>query len=234
MISEYAVCRLQQDSADRDHLQGAATLFDLLGKLLSSEMNQTSLESLLVKDLFAAAPYATESDNVQQGLKMLKDWQLKTGRNDSIQELKTLNGAWFNLFAGAGRPAAPPWESFYTDRESLLFTDTTIDVRRYYERHGLQIVKINNEPDDHIGIMLSFLAFLTQEAIGSLDDGDISGFSRLQKEQREFINSHILTFISQWCELVCAKSTSSFYSGLSLIAQGAVYFHSCRFLQRPD
>ena len=42
------------------------------------------------------------------------------------------------LFIGPIKLVAPAWESMYVGKESMLFSESTLAVRRFYQRYGLQ------------------------------------------------------------------------------------------------
>ena len=41
------------------------------------------------------------------------------------------------LFVGPAHKAAPPWGSVYTDRECVMFGESTLELRRWMREHGL-------------------------------------------------------------------------------------------------
>ena len=92
---------------------------------------------------------------------------------------------------------AAPWESYYLDENNRLFTDSTREVRAAFRAHGLEFEKKNREPDDHIGLMLSFLAVLAGREAEAVEAGDEETARSLQKDQADFIDNHVLTFVEE-------------------------------------
>lgn len=78
-------------------------------------------------------------------------------------------------FAGVFQnPAAPVplWESFWVSSEHLYFTQETHEVLQWYRTFGLDLVA-HNEPADHIGLEMLFVAILLQGAVkGSPQHGE--------------------------------------------------------------
>ena len=69
-------------------------------------------------------------------------------------------------FAGVFQnPAAPVplWESFWVSSERLYFTQETHKVLQWYRTFGLELVA-QNEPADHLGLEMLFVAILLQGA----------------------------------------------------------------------
>lgn len=113
----------------------------------------------------------------------------------------------------------PPWQSCYTDPDGLLFGSDTLAARGWYRRYGLEFDAKNREPDDHIGLMLSFLAVLADRERALLEAGQPT--ERIEEDQLVFIERHPATFVGRWAE-ACAESTGFLYAGLALLAQAAV------------
>jgi TorA maturation chaperone TorD len=212
----------------RESLWRASLLFGLIGNALSTEPNKNILRTFLDRELFSQVPYAEDEPSTGKGLHYLRIWQKQSTNENNEDILRHLQGEWFRCFVGAGKPVASPWQSCYTDKDFILFSEDTFKVRTWYRKYGLQVKKLNNEPDDHIGIMLNFLAHLTDRESRLLSEGALDVVEQLQKDQLEFLNKHILTFLSTWCDLVISKSYSNFYTGLALLARGAV---NARFSQ---
>ncbi len=64
------------------------------------------------------------------------------------------------LFYMVGQSRTSPYESVYRTDDATLYGPTTFQVREAYAAHGLAFGRSANEPDDHLGLELSFLAFL--------------------------------------------------------------------------
>ncbi len=111
---------------------------------------------------------------------------------------------------------------YYLDENNRLFTDFTREVRAAFRAHGLEFEKKNREPDDHIGLMLSFLAVLAGREAEAVEAGDEETARSLQKDQADFIDNHVLTFVDEWAAAMAEKSDSDFYAGMALLACGLV------------
>lgn len=64
------------------------------------------------------------------------------------------------LFYMVGQSRTSPYESVYRTDDATLYGPTTFQVREAYAAHGLAFGRSANEPDDHLGLELSFLAYL--------------------------------------------------------------------------
>ena len=74
------------------------------------------------------------------------------------------------LFVGPGHLPAPPWGSVYTDRECVVFGESTLALRAWMRTVGVERLADERTPEDHIGLMLALLSFLAAERPELVDD----------------------------------------------------------------
>jgi TorA maturation chaperone TorD len=156
----------------------------------------------------------------------------------AAQDLETLKTEYTNLFIGPGKLPAPPWESVYASKESVLFTRTTLEVRNFYRSQGLIPELYPKVADDHIALELGFLRLLAERALESFN-GDEDAVrceeSSLNSEaphpntsyrealaaSREFLDEHLLVWVGRFASDLKASKKGSFYSQ---VAQALVCF----------
>ena len=204
-----------------DFLFGEALLFDLLGKLIYSIPDRDWLQSLYANEVFTEAPFAMEQPDVIDGLELLNRWGHPLAGNDEslLQDLKPDNT---RLFFGPGRVLAPLWESVYFTEERLVFQESTLDVRRWYQRFGLEPESLHKEPDDHIALEMAFLAHLAKLSVQALETGKEEECEILLQAQREFAKQHLLKWAAVWCQQVTENARTEFYKGVALLTRGAL------------
>jgi TorA maturation chaperone TorD len=208
-------------------LTGEALLFGLLGKILYSNPEKEWLQTLIDEQVFTESPFASSQPDIIEGLSRLTTWDIDWragGKAESLVNLKTDN---VRLFSGVGKLPAIPWESVYFSDNRLLFQQRTLDVRSWYRRFGLELVNLYHEPDDHIGLELSFIAHLASLGLQALDEQDIHEFDRVLKGQHDFLSMHLLNWGVLWCNLVIEHSRTNFYSGIALLVKGALKEIAC-------
>ncbi|WP_251553760.1 TorD/DmsD family molecular chaperone [Neobacillus muris] len=120
------------------------------------------------------------------------------------------------LFIGPGQLAAPPWESYYRSKDHLLFEECMFQIRDLYYQFGLQNIKENKEPDDHLLLELEFMIFLSEQ---SLQQIDLEELKRFISTQIEFLQNHLLTWIPPFCERIFENTTSSLYLGAAMLLE---------------
>lgn len=202
-----------------DGLADCAAAMRFLGYVLSSEPTAEMLTVLRDPLFDVAFPYGRASAAAARGLRCLEVWRHACADRSDDEAASEAAAQWLTVMAGAGRPLAAPWQSCYTDPDGLLFGSDTLAVRDWYRRYGLEFEGKNREPDDHIGLMLSFLAVLADRERGLLDAG--APVAEIERDQLTFIERHPATFVDRWAE-ACVESTSFLYAGLALLAQATI------------
>ena len=203
-------------------LVGETLLFGLLGKALYAELDKDWLESLITEDIFAEAPFGEEQIDIQNGLKCLQSWTAENRAGISAAHFNAMKNDQLELFIGTDKVLAPVWESVYFSQQRLVFQEQTLQVRELFSRFGLQIEHLNREPDDHIGLELSFLAHLASLALQALDQDDSQNFEAVLQAQRDFLSEHLLCWGPVWARLVNEHAETDFYRGLAYLTHGAL------------
>ncbi len=206
-----------------EHLTGEMLLVGLLGRLWYEFPDKAWYQSLLAEDVFAEAPFGGDQPDVAAGLAGLRAWQSQLGVNG-------LNGAAFDglaadytrLFMGPGKLLAPPWESVFFNDERLLFQEQTLQLRAWYARFGLAADRSGQEPDDHIGLELAFLAHLASLGLAALEAGDDERLAQTLTAQRAFLDAHLLKWAPAWCLQVQTNAKTAFYQAAAQLTSGAL------------
>lgn len=220
---------------DQEQLAAAGACFAQASRLLYCEPNADEVAAQVRERLFEAAPYGMDDAYVQRGLAVLDAWCVEAARvsdadsPEAFDELvRALKREWFRLFVGAGTPDAPCWESFYLEPNSQMFGARTLEVRAAYRRRGLQIERLHAEPDDHLGLMLGFMAHLCGAEADALADGQEEAAHEAAAEQEAFLVEHILPWLAVWQYAVDKYAASDYYRGV-----GSFVFGLCaRYAQR--
>jgi TorA maturation chaperone TorD len=197
-------------------------LFNLLGKAFYAAPDREWLDALVKDDIFAESPFGSAQPDTQAGLTVLQAWSRANRNGLSPAALETLQAAYARLFIGPGPVVAPPWESVYFSDERLLFQRETFQVRAWYARFGLTVPNLHREPDDHIGLELSFVARLAELALQAIQAHEQERLQEALEAQRRFLAEHVLTWGPGWCSRVEVSSGSEFYRGLALLTRGAL------------
>ncbi len=104
----------------------------------------------------------------------------------------------------------------------MVFQIQTLQVREWFRRFGVETEKLHQEPDDHIGLELTFISHLAMLGLKALQEKDDSRFEQILTAQRQFIAEHLLRWAPSWCNLVEEKAKTDFYRGLAMLVHGTL------------
>jgi TorA maturation chaperone TorD len=86
----------------------------------------------------------------------------------------------------------------------------------------LQVARLYQEPDDHVGLELAFLAHLGQLALAAEAEGDPVRMAELLAAERMFLKAHAQRWIPAFCAQVGEHTQSGFYRGVALVTAGVL------------
>jgi len=183
-----------------------------LAKVFHLPPEAAFLRTLAEEGLMTEWPLDTAVEDAQTGLRLMEVFF--AGWTES--QLPELEADFNRLFVGPGRPLAPPWESYYLDADHLLFQEQTLAVRRAYREFGLEVPQTGGEPDDSLGLELTFVAELCRMALeDGAPDEDLPAI-------RQFLSSHLLRWAPQCLRLVIAGARLDYYRAAAFLALGCL------------
>ncbi|MBR2836124.1 MAG: molecular chaperone TorD family protein [Coriobacteriales bacterium] len=219
---------------EQEVLCAAQVMFALVSKLIYLEPTADDMRFYMEADLFSQVPFGEDDPEVVTGLVQMQSWCLETSEDpDSFDSrLADLRRDQFQLFVGAGIPDAPSWAGYYLSTDSQILSEETLPVRRLYREFGLQMEHLNREPDDNLGIMLSFLAHLIDIETDPIEPEDKK--QRAASAQQELLVERILPWLASWHYLVNKHARTEFYRGIGNVTFGLVRTYAQRFDIRYD
>lgn len=204
------------------NLLAETLLLGVLSKALQSNPDRQWLQSLIQQDIFSESPLESNDPELKVGLMHLQSWSQENQGGLSDEQFIQVQADYTRMFVGIGKTLAPCWESVYFNEDGMLFQEQTLQVRQWYRRFGLEPEKLYNEPDDHIGLELSFLAYLATLGLEALDENNESKFEQTLHAQYQFISEHPLKWVSAWSGLVNKYAQTDFYRGLALLTHASL------------
>jgi len=142
--------------------------------------------------------------------------QMAEALKNSTQKELTLEHA--ALFIGPFELLAPPYGSVYLEKGKRLMGDTSLEVKRTYDKAGLELAV--QEPADHIAFELEFMQYLFQQLLAAFKEWRNEEAHELVIKKDNFL----MEFISPWVPLFC--------SDIRLNAKNAFYFHLANCLEQ--
>jgi DMSO reductase family type II enzyme chaperone len=106
-----------------------------------------------------------------------------------------------------------PYESVYLT--GLLSQAPTIQVKRMYDKNGLEISKDFDDFPDHIGIELEYMHYLCNREAESWESNHEKDILKYQNNEKEFLEEHLGVWVKNLSEKILDKSENDFYKGIA-------------------
>jgi len=159
--------------------------------------------------------------------------ELAASRNDIV----SLRQEYMDLFAVPTGRYVSPFEDVYQDEgtggareRGLLLGQQAIAVRRLYRQAGAEMARECRELPTHIGVELSFMAFLCEQEMEAISRGEATiaateahsetvAPGRYRALQRQFLQNHLNVWFPRLRQTIQAKARSPWYPALALITE---------------
>ena len=189
-------------------LSARAYVFSALHRLLGSEPTKELLDAVSSEDRLAALALFEGDSEAAVALKNV----LASCRGLDVEAVRS---EYTRLFLGPDKLIAPPWESCYTAKERALFQESTLHVRSWYQQYSYVPAGYPSHPDDHISLMMHFLALTTERAKACFDQDLLCGYKSLLEGQKLFAKNHILNWMDAYCADMDKSETKLLYPQLA-------------------
>lgn len=199
-------------------LEARQLMYNLLKHVFYVEPNKELIRVIRDDINLLELPFIEENTLIKDGVDFLTTYFNKDYKED--QAFEKLHWAYTRLFVGPGSLPAPPWESAYLSEDRLLFQESTLQVRKAYLKYNYVVKNRLREPDDHIGSLLDFMNRLSEQTLDL--DKDSSSIINILKDQEDFLNEHLSTWIKAFSRDIQLYSHLLFYSGMAKILEGFI------------
>ena len=189
-------------------LSARAYVFSALHRLLGSEPTKELLDAVSSEDSLAALALFERDSEAAAALKNV----LASCRDLDVDAVRS---EYTRLFLGPDKLIAPPWESCYTAKERALFQESTLHVRSWYQQYSYVPAGYPSHPDDHISLMMHFLALTTERAKACFEQELLCGYKSLLEGQKLFEKNHILNWMDAYCADMDKSETKLLYPQLA-------------------
>jgi len=119
------------------------------------------------------------------------------------------------LFLGPFKLVAAPYGSVWMDEHKHVMGDSTAKVAAFYHACGLHLADDFHELPDHFAVELEFLSYLAFKQREAATAGDSAEAERLKGLQREFLDSFLLPWLTQFTDAVINDGEALFYVAIA-------------------
>jgi TorA maturation chaperone TorD len=152
-----------------------------------------------------------KNSNISDALKELRiKFDRKIQNMDEKKLLEELVLEYNRLFLGPGKHISL-YESVWRDKEGLLWSATTSEVKRFIQSLGLEYRSDWTDIPDHIGAELEFMQKLTKGERGAWKRNNKETALRCLNFEKKFIDEHLSQWVPIFCKKVIKESHVSFY-----------------------
>ncbi|WP_052343559.1 TorD/DmsD family molecular chaperone [Bacillus massiliigorillae] len=193
--------------------------YDVLRRFFIEEPSKEYLKQFSYQNMIDLFPFQEESQELQEGIQHIKNYFSSYDPVNNKDDYENLHWDYTKMFIGPFEIKVFPWESTYVTKEKFLYQETTLTVRKEYEKFAFQCADYM-EADDHIGLELDFMFHLNQLCIESCSQNNknaLTEVSYLLHEQQKFINQHLGRFVQAFSDGVTQHADTEFYIGLAKI-----------------
>ncbi len=187
----------------------------------------------LLKHIFRAEPAKELLQEIQQISNVSEEDDLDRGFNliinaakknkDRLDEyVEDLALEFARLFIGPKNPPAIPYASFYLSESKTVMTDITTEVRKSYLDAGMAVKDLYRIPDDHIGIEMEFISYLSEKAVNLYEDGNRAEASRLLAIKNKFINEHLVCWVPLFVFELLDSTKEDLYRGAAIVLREVI------------
>ncbi len=201
---------IMMESPMIEDLKEERYILNLLKYVFWSEPTEEFLRDLLKVSM------PSEEDELDGGLTLMIE-SVKRHRDDLAAYAEDLAVEFARLFIGPKYPPAIPYASFYLSESKTVMTNTTIEVRKRYLDAGMAVKDLYSTPDDHIGIELEFVSYLTERTIELFEDRQRAEASRLFEIKNDFVNEHMSLWVPAFVDRLMEHTKGDFYKGAALV-----------------
>ncbi|MBU8879632.1 molecular chaperone TorD family protein [Bacillus sp. FJAT-29790] len=194
--------------------------YDILRRFFLEEPSKAFLKEFVQINMIDFFPFKEDSEGIQEGIKDIKAFLSSHDVVNIERHYQKLHWDYTRMFIGPFEVPTPPWESSYVGKHGLLFQETTMNIRKRYEKYGIEVRGFNVEPDDHIGFELDFIYHLNELCFKAADPMEEWGLPELRQlliEQKNFVDTHLLSFVPTFSQGVINEADTDFYRGLAKI-----------------
>lgn len=206
-----------------DNLESHAAAWAVLSQLLGSIPADDVLDRVRDPQLLETWPLGVSDPATRRGLRL---WARSRERREAAAVVEP---DYRRVFHGPGRVPAPPYESVHVGVDGLVFDAETVAVRSFYRRFGLEVARLNRDPDDHVSPELELLATLAVRALDELDTPSDDGGRAVPSTAVDlvegigrFLDHHVLAWVPRFGELLSEHAQTDFVAGLGQLLVGTL------------
>ena len=205
---------------DKALFESRREMYRFLSRLYVLEVDGELLDALCK----IKAPAECPDEDMAEGYGMMTSFLKESRERDTQAVLDDLAVDYARIFLSAGvaqGKAAFPYESVYTSRKHLMMQDSRNEVAALYAAKGVTPAEdMYRMPEDHLGLLLEYMALLCEECAACLPSGNGERVKASLAEQQAFLKEHLNNWAPAFAGEVQKYAATDFYKGLAKLTKG--------------
>lgn len=187
-----------------------AEIYWWLSSLFARELTPEEIEAYQSHEIRAFLTGLGENENLKPSInRLIHALNRLQDREDAHLELAA---DFCELFLTTDTTGALPYASMYIGKAKLLNDQPAKDMETLMQSKGIDVKEGFNEPADHVAIELDFLGNMI---IRSNELEKLDHINEALLEQKEFIESYLLSWLPQFSEKCIKLDEFGFYSSVT-------------------
>lgn len=199
-------------------IQKRQTIYAFLKRLYEKELSKEFLAELpeKMKPLLGIIEVLTNTQ-AQKAVKEIVQYT-STIPSQDLDELEVkLAADYARLFLSINKVPAHPSESVYRDGTMMQYSRD--EVLKTYWSFGVDKKQEFTEPEDHIAVELSFVAYLCEKANEALKNKDTKEARRCLQGQKDFLERHLMKWVPKLVKDILSTGQTSFYKSIAVLTE---------------
>ncbi len=201
-------------------------LYGFLGRLFLEEPSRKLVRAMVEGKL--KLPYPKDAtDELERAIREWNEFMDKYRGKDLEITYQELAAEYAFLFIGPRPRNVHPYESVYRDTltiggqtfKNLLMGESVDKVHTFWLEAGVRSVHSRNYPPDHVGLELSFMAYVGQKYLEN-------GSNTYLTIARKFLKEHLLHWVPQFCNDLMNVLEAHFYKIVAQLTKALLNYHS--------
>lgn len=199
----------------KELLKSREEMYRLLSRLYLLEVDAPLLTAL--KEM--KYPKESPQEELTEGYRLLEEYLLDSRPAEEIIEELAADYARVFLAAGIAQgKAAFPFASVYASKRHLMMQESQNDAADLYAAKGLKPRKdMYRVPEDHLGLLLEYMACLCAEAQAVPGE---EAYENVKRCQKEFLKNHLISWVPVFSQELVKYAETGFYQGLGKLTKG--------------
>lgn len=201
-----------------DLMQKRQSVYAFLQNVYEKEVSKDVIKRLpaAIKPLLKIADIFTSTETKRLINELVQFTDTIPSQDIDALHLK-LAADYARLFLSTGNVPPHPSESVYL--EGPMMQHSRDEVLKTYWSFGVSSKKGFTEPEDHIAVELSFIAYLCGKTVSALKDKHSEEARKYIEAQKDFLENHLIKWVPRLVKDILETAKTPFYKAIAALTR---------------